>query len=112
MDEDVALAYMARGLVVPIGKRNAIRQLRWLGTPLQNVTTPEEAAGYKPSEARPTVYVYDYESPNNIKNFYELKRLPKSTRPIFRKSITDCIAPFFDPDRPELNPDQQTHETP
>jgi hypothetical protein len=108
MSEAIALDYVSRGLVQAIGSKRCIRELRWLGTPLRNVTTPEEAAGYKPSEYRPTKYSYDWETSDNPQNCWTLRRLSNSTGPIFRKVVTGCIAPFFDPDS---LPPIQTHET-
>ncbi len=93
MSEEIALAYIERGLVQPIGTRRCIRELRWLGDPLPNVTLPEEAAGYKPSEYRPTKYSYDWETDDNPQNCWSLKLLKSSTRALFLKVLIDCVQP-------------------
>jgi hypothetical protein len=98
MTEEAALAYITRGLVVAIGTKRCVRELRWMGTPLPNVTTPEEAAGYKASEARPTKYSHNHEAPDNPENVWTLTRLPRSTRKIFIEVVTDCIRPFRYPE--------------
>jgi hypothetical protein len=95
--EDVVLALIKDGRIQPIGNRRAIHELRWFGTPWKPVTLAQEAAGYKPSEARPTHYSYDWETDDNPQNCWTLLRLPKATRKIFLEVVTDCIQPFRDP---------------
>ncbi len=98
MTEELVLDRIRLGLIKPIGTKRCVRELHWQGTPWRAVVSTDEAAGYKPSEPRPTKYSYDYETEDNPQNCWTLKRLPNSTAPIFRKIVNDCIAPFFDPD--------------
>jgi hypothetical protein len=92
--EDVVFAQIKIGRIQPVGNRRAIHELRWLGPEWKPVVLAEEAAGYKPSEARPTHYSYDWATDDNPENCWTLLRLSKSTRPIFLEVVTDCIRPF------------------
>jgi hypothetical protein len=97
-DEEAVLARIKSGRFQAIGNRRAIHEIRNCGEPpWKPVTLAEEAAGYKPSEARPTHYSYDWETDDNPQNCWTLLRLPKATRKIFLEVVTDCIQPFRDP---------------
>jgi hypothetical protein len=94
MAEAIALEYIALGQIQVLGSKSCVRELRWVGTPLPNITTMEEAAGYKPSQARPTKYSHNRDTPDNPQNVWTLKRLPNSTARIYRRVQTDCLSPF------------------
>ena len=98
-DEPTILSLIKTGIFQPVGNRRAIHEIRNVGPTLWKlVTLAEELAGYKPSEARPTKYSHNRETSDNPANVWTLIRLSKRTRGIFTEVVTNCIAPFFDPD--------------
>ena len=96
-DEEVVIALIGSQHFKAIGNRRAIHEVRNLGQiPWKAVMLAAEAAGYKPSEARPAKYSHNRETSYNPKNCWTLIRLTSSTKRIYRQVQTDCLAAFRD----------------
>jgi len=100
LDEQNVRERIRLGVIRPIGGRNAIRELNWLGAKWKPVVLAAEAAGYKESRGHKTEYSHDRETEENPVNVWMLIWLPFTAR-IYGAVYNSCIAPFFDPDPPE-----------
>lgn len=89
--EEFVRQCISQGKIKPVmAARKCVQRLIWTGPKTTIVPIPEEMAGYKPSEARPTRYSHNRDTEDNPVNVWTLIHLADSTQAIFLAVAMQC----------------------